>query len=63
LALSAGAFLGTNIMPNFANVPRWQAVITFLLFGVSVLSALIQKFVLAKLDDIHHLINYNKHVL
>jgi hypothetical protein len=60
-ALSAGAILVMNIIPQFANVPRRQAFFTFLLFGASVLFALMHKFVLERLDEITHLINYNKH--
>ena len=59
VGLSAGAIAGVSAMPRLAAVPRWQIIIVFLLFGVGIVSGLIGRLVLHRLDKADRFATYN----
>ena len=58
VGLSAGAIAGVSAMPRLAAVPRWQIIIVFLLFGVGIVSGLIGRLVLHRLEMADRLATY-----
>ena len=59
VGLSAGAIAGVSAMPRLAAVPRWQIMIVFLIFGAGIVSGLIYRLVLHRLDKADRFATYN----
>jgi hypothetical protein len=59
VGLSAGAIAGVSAIPRLAAVPRWQIMIVFLIFGAGIVSGLIYRLVLHRLDKADRFAIYN----
>ena len=60
VGLSAGAIAAINAIPKFAGISRWQALLVFSFFILSIVSGLVYRWILKELETADRFASYNK---
>lgn len=60
VGLSAGAIAAMNAIPRLAGIPRWEALLVFSFFILSIISGLVYRWILKELETADNFASYCK---